>query len=73
MHVALPSARQGAGEMRHWDLVQSLWETVEHLRRVGKTIIDGQSLDVAAVVAVSRWVYQLPCWQLTMLITHNKI
>ena len=40
----------------HLDQTRAIWEGLERYRRAGKLTVDGQSLDVAGVVAVSRCV-----------------
>lgn len=44
----------GTDDSEHWTLVRDLWRKLELLRKDGKVVIDGGSLDLASIVAVSR-------------------
>ena len=44
----------------HLDQTRAIWEGLERYRRAGKLTVDGQSLDIAGVVAVSRFVPTYP-------------
>jgi hypothetical protein len=50
----VPSKSSGSGHSEHWTLVQDTWKKLERLRKNGKVVIDGGSLDLASIVAVSR-------------------
>ncbi len=54
MHIVSPSESSGTGDSEHWTLVQDTWKKLERLRKNGKVVIDGGSLDLASIVAVSR-------------------
>ena len=44
-----------SSDVKHWDLVQSTWTELERLRQQNTLTLDGESLDLASVVAVSRY------------------
>lgn len=44
----------------HLDQTRTVWKGLERYRRAGKLTVDGQSLDIAGVVAVSRFVPTYP-------------
>lgn len=54
MPAVVSSQSSSSTEIEHWTLVQDLWKKIDQLRDNGKVVIDGESLDVASTVAVSR-------------------
>ena len=59
MHATLPLEIEQSGEKEHWKLVRDIWTKIDHLRQSKVVTIDGESLDIASVVAVSRFVSSL--------------
>ncbi|KAL8747489.1 MAG: hypothetical protein Q9190_000656 [Brigantiaea leucoxantha] len=55
MHATLPLEIEQSGEKEHWKLVRDIWTKIDHLRQSKVVTIDGESLDIASVVAVSRY------------------
>lgn len=54
MHIVSSSKFGASADSEHWTLVQDTWKKLERLRKDGKVVIDGGSLDLASIVAVSR-------------------
>ena len=58
MRVDISFSETRAIETEHWDLLHSVWEKLQHIRRHGTLTINGTSLDIASVVAAARYI---PC------------
>jgi len=54
MRIVSSSESSESGDSEHWTLVKDLWKKLELLRKNGKVVIDGGSLDLASIIAVSR-------------------
>ncbi len=54
MRIVSSSEFSGSGDSEHWTLVQDSWKKLDRLRKDGKVVIDGGSLDIASIVAISR-------------------
>lgn len=58
------SGNGGSGHSEHWTLVRDSWKKLDQLGKNGPVMIDGGSLDIASIIAVSRCVLNLFSQQL---------